>query len=150
LRYLLPSAAGTGNTEIGFMDMRTRREPLATITSPGNRVDFVVSLSGRVAHPLHPAPLAVAIRYVPDKWILSPAAFLGYLKNLETPELTSLEAVGVAVLDDINNEVVPRWVQVAVRCAADGSGGHETHGVLLEDRQPRWDNPALLSRLGAI
>ncbi len=25
--------------------------------------------------------------------------------------------------------------------------GVESHGVILEDRRPKWDNPALLSRL---
>ena len=51
------------------------------------------------------------------------------------------------ILDDVNNEVVPRWVQVTVTAPGDRAAGVDGHGVMLEDRQPRWDNPALLSRL---
>jgi len=37
---------------------------------------------------------------------------------------------------------VPRWVQIV----AARTGGTD-HQVIIEDRQPKWDNPALLARL---
>lgn len=132
------------------MDLTARRERLQTGPCPGNRLDYVVSLSGRVANAAADGAARVAVRYVPDKWILDPASFRAYLANLETLELDSLEAVGVAILDDLNNEVVPRWVQVSVSAAGGDAEARESHGVLLEDRQPRWDNPALLSRLKTL
>ncbi|MCH8835488.1 MAG: hypothetical protein IH925_06035, partial [Proteobacteria bacterium] len=51
------------------------------------------------------------------------------------------------ILDDINNEVVARWVQVALSVPNGALPGVGNHGVMLEDRQPKWDNAALLSRL---
>ena len=51
------------------------------------------------------------------------------------------------ILDDINNEVVARWVQITVSSPDPTDSALEFHGIVLEDRQPKWDNPALLSRL---
>ena len=44
------------------------------------------------------------------------------------------------VLDDLNSELVPRWIQVLVLT-------HEEGEVLVEDRQPDWDNASLLAGL---
>ena len=128
------------------MDMNARRALLATAASPGgSRLDYMVSLGGELAGAADGAPLAVTLRYVPDRLTLDPASFARYLAAVGDAGLGSVEAVGVAVLEDVNNEVVPRWIQVAV--AAGGNAGAGPVGVLLEDRQPKWDNPALLSRL---
>lgn len=132
------------------MDLNARRAPLATAASPGSsRLDYVVSLTGRVAHAAYPAPLAIVLRYVPDRWTLDPASFARYLDALDDAGLATLEAVGVAILEDVNNEVVPRWIQVAAATGDEDEPAGRL-GVLLEDRQPKWDNPALLSRLGTV
>ncbi|MEE8393877.1 MAG: hypothetical protein V3R66_05985, partial [Rhodospirillales bacterium] len=55
----------------------------------------------------------------------------------------TMEKVAVMVLNDINNEVVARWTQVSVAASKDKA----SHNVMVEDRQPHWDNPDLLSRL---
>ncbi|MCZ6466802.1 MAG: hypothetical protein O6829_05960, partial [Alphaproteobacteria bacterium] len=89
----------------------------------------------------------VGVRYVPDKLIIDPAAFGRYLGALGTLPWESLETVAVTILDDINNEIVARWVQVALSAPNGAHPGLDNHGVMLEDRQPKWDNPALLSRL---
>jgi 7-cyano-7-deazaguanine reductase len=46
------------------------------------------------------------------------------------------------VLDDLNNELVPRWVELTVERDAP-----LPHRVVIEDRQPNWDNPQLMARL---
>jgi 7-cyano-7-deazaguanine reductase len=133
------------------MDLKARRALLATLAGPGSRrLDYVVSLNGRVAHAAYAAPLAIVLRYVPDKWTLDPASFARYLAALAGADLASIEAVGVAILEDVNNEVVPRWIQVAATTGGGGGEAAEGLGVLVEDRQPKWDNPALLSRLRAF
>ena len=53
----------------------------------------------------------------------------------------------MTMLDDVNNELIPRWAQVELT-AGPGDAG-DCHGVIIEDRQPGWDNPALLARHGA-
>ena len=90
----------------------------------------------------------VGLSYVPDKVVLDAAAFGRYLEALTRGGWTSLEPLAVAVLDDVNNEAVPRWVQVVVSGPDALHPGVEKHSVVVEDRQPRWDNAPLLSRLG--
>ncbi len=122
-----------------------RRRALTCRNNPHSGLDFLVSLEGRLTSPAG----RVALRYVPDRLILEPAAFHDYLALLAGREGPNAEDVAVAVLQDINNEVVPRWAQVRV-AEESGSGDRNDgngHRVLVEDRQPNWDNPALLSRL---
>ncbi|AWK89274.1 hypothetical protein DEW08_22945 (plasmid) [Azospirillum thermophilum] len=114
-----------------------RRERLTTAPTPDSRHDFLVELRGE------PMPgTRLRIRYVPDRLVLDPAGLAAYLPALATVP-GGLEALAVAVLDDLNNELVPRWVEV--------SAERDTplpHRVSIEDRQPTWDNPVLLGRLG--
>ena len=49
------------------------------------------------------------------------------------------------VLEDLSSELVPRCVQVLVR--HDGPGGAHRGEILVEDRQPEWDNSPLLAGL---
>ncbi|MDX9862841.1 MAG: hypothetical protein RBS99_18180 [Rhodospirillales bacterium] len=126
------------------METNDRRARLGTSPRPGDHgLDYVVSLGGGISHPTYPVPLSILLRYVPDRWIVQPPSFEAYLAALADSPLASVEAVGVAILEDVSNEVVPRWLQVLVSAESDDP----QYTVLLEDRQPKWDNPALLSRL---
>lgn len=113
-----------------------RREALATVPSPDSRHDFLVELRGE---PLPGSRLL--IRMVPDRLILEASGFAAYLAH-PFDGLSSPEALAVAILDDLNNELVPRWVEVTVE-----RDDPLPHRVVIEDRQPTWDNPALLARL---
>jgi len=86
----------------------------------------------------------VALRYVPDKLIVEPDALARYVGQLAARDHDGPEDIALAILADLNNETVPRWVEVA--CAHRPAPRHR---VLVEDRQPNWDNPALLGRLTA-
>ena len=86
------------------------------------------------------------IRFTNSPWTFTRDGLAAALGGLDWK---TLEAVAVAVLDDVNNEVVPRWVQVAVSYENADAGERERHAVLIEDRQPGWDNPSLLARLPA-
>ena len=127
------------------MDLQQRRRVLVTRSNPGAHLDYVVSLDGTVTG--EGLQAAVRIRYVPDKLVLEPTSLGAYLDALGTMTWESLEQAAVAILEDFSNEVVARWVQVAVSAPGAMAPGIDNHGVLLEDRQPRWDNAALLSRL---
>lgn len=121
-----------------------RRELLAVAANPAPRLDYLVALVGDLAGEL--GEVRLTVRYVPDRLILAPPAFVAYLAALGGAEWPSLEALAAAVLDDLNNELVARWVQVAAE--AEAAAGLR-HVVVLEDRQPRWDNRVLLERLPA-
>lgn len=129
------------------MDLTNRRQLLTADRNPGARLDYVVALEGGIPGDAAVGPRTVGLRYVPDKLVLQPAAFGRYLDALAAQTWGSLEDLAVTILDDVNNEVVPRWVQATVSLPDTRHAGVESHGVILEDRQPKWDNPALLSRL---
>lgn len=114
-----------------------RRERLATAASPDSRHDFLVELRGQPT-----SDIRLRVRFVPDLLVLHPAAFTAYLTELVILP-GGLEGLAMAVLDDLNNELVPRWVEVTAE-----SDAPLFHRVVVEDRQPQWDNPALIARLG--
>jgi NADPH-dependent 7-cyano-7-deazaguanine reductase QueF len=122
-----------------FDDAPGRRAALVSAAAPGPHLDYVVTLSAQVR------AAEVTLRYVPDRLILEPGAFAGYAAAL-AGDWDSPEKLAIAVLDDVNNEVVPRWLQVTVR--ADRPEG--SHAVAATDRQPNWKNPSLMARLGTL
>ncbi len=127
------------------MDVLARRSLIATGSNPDPLLDYVVSLEGSIAGAGNTAPIAINLRYIPDKVIVEPASFSRYLEALASIDWPSLEELAVTLLGDVNNEVVARWVHVSLSTPA--SQGLDTHMVMLEDRQPKWDNPQILSRL---
>jgi len=129
------------------MDVHERRGHLKTLANPGGSRDYVAGLRGTVqAFGAGPAT-RVSIHYVPDRAIVEPAAFGRYLETLTAAEWSSLEALATAVLGDFANELVARWTRVVVTAPEGAYPGVGAHQVIIEDRQPGWDNPALLSRL---
>lgn len=117
-------------------DRLDRRALLAGEANPAPRHDYVVELTGRVGGG---CPATVRLRYVPDRLILVAAGWGRYLAALD--DFPSLEQLAAIISEDLGNELVPRWSQIAL--ASEDAG----HAVLLEDRQPTWDNPRLLARL---
>ncbi|MBO6865164.1 MAG: hypothetical protein RLW87_05555 [Alphaproteobacteria bacterium] len=119
-----------------------RQSNVETVRNPLPRLDYLCKVVGSTVD----GGAALELRYVPDKLLLQEDAFGVYLAGL--PDAESLESLAAMVLDDLNNELVPRFLQIRVRASEDelDSG----HAVLMEDRRPRWDNPALLSRLPAF
>ena len=114
-----------------------RRARLKTEPNPARKLDYLVGL----AHGLDDGT-RVEVRYVPDKRVLTEGVFADYVTAISRDGAAAIEAQAATLLDDLNNELVPRWIAVSV-----ARGGHR---VLCEDRQPNWDNPSLLARLGGL
>ncbi|PIW26187.1 MAG: hypothetical protein COW30_16300 [Rhodospirillales bacterium CG15_BIG_FIL_POST_REV_8_21_14_020_66_15] len=128
------------------MDLWQRRAVLEPAANPDRNIDFVSSLAGTMT--ALGGSVGVTLRYVPDALTVTPAAFIAYLKALEGVEWPSQENLATTILQDVNNEVIPRWVQVTTRRGdADGAPQHK---VLVEDRQPQWNNAALLAHLDQL
>lgn len=117
------------------MSTALRREALVTLPSPDPRHDYLVELRASAG------PVALRVRYVPDRLILDPASLARHAEGLTGGP----EAVALTLLDDLANELVPRWLEVTA--SADTP---LPHLVVAEDRQPAWDNPPLLERLERI
>ena len=128
------------------MDLWQRRAVLAPTSNPDRNIDFVSSLSGRLS--ALGGSIDVALRYVPDALTVSPAAFAAYLRALEGGDWPSHENLATTILQDVSNELVPRWVQVVTRRGA--ADDVSEHKILVEDRQPQWNNAALLAHLHSI
>ncbi|MEI6560168.1 MAG: hypothetical protein WCO00_17355 [Rhodospirillaceae bacterium] len=116
-----------------------RRHRLVTVANPAPWHDARVRWSGDLAEGRR-----LILEYVPDRLVLAPTAFADYLQVLEAAPWPTLEALVMTVLDDLNNQLVPRWVRVSARQERGPIGHHAT----ASDRQPGWDNPELLAGPG--
>lgn len=125
----------------------TRPESLLTGRSnPRTSLDYIVALTGK----LESAHQSIRLRYVPDKLLIDSASFAEYLAFLDGDGPAAPEHVALTLLDEMNNEIVPRWVQIAVTGGKDDSEiGNETPSetIFVEDRQPNWENSDILDRL---
>ncbi len=87
--------------------------------------------------------LTIQIRYVPDRLICDTKQIEVYFNLLASQPITGLEELANAIADDFGNELIPRWISVDLSISVLGIL-HSTH---VEDKQPLWDNSALLQRL---
>ena len=122
-----------------------RQERIALDPLPSTTVEFLCHLESNLPQ----MGAFVRLSYVPYKAALSAEAFSSYLNDIPVPEesASALETCAAVILDDLNNELVPRWLQlVLTRGLEDGT----VQTVLVEDKQPRWDNKVLLARAQGI
>ncbi|GAB6054640.1 hypothetical protein JCM17960_34600 [Magnetospira thiophila] len=129
------------------METSQRRALLQSINNPDSRLDYVIDLSGDLAFF---ANARVAIRYVPDRRIAETQTFSTYLHEISTMSWDNLEQAAVTILHDLNNELVPRWIQIIVTSDPAHQPGIASHAVILEEKQPAWDNRDLLSHLKRV
>lgn len=121
-------------------DTIDRRDHLVTGPNPDPNVDYIVSLSEDTGS----GGVNMRIDYIPDKWTVRTEAFANYLKVLHAEPFDTIEEFALAALTDFNNEVVPRWCQIT---ASRAETGVMQHRVIVEDRQPNWNNDTILARL---
>lgn len=128
------------------MTPNERRLLLSTAPNPDPKSDYLVTVEASFLVRLQ-TEIDVVLRFVPDRDILASESLDTYLARLSEADFPGLEAIATTILADVNDRIVPKWVQVEVATVFDQAVGVHRHAVLAEDRQPRWDNPALLSRL---
>jgi len=126
---------------------RDRRHLVRTVANPDPGSDYVARFEIETTPSFALGPLKFIARYVPDKLLLEPSCLRDYFHELTQPEWPTLEALALAMLDDFRNEVIPRWIEIVVS-PSESSLEIARHSVLVKDRQPQWDNPNLLARLG--
>lgn len=123
-------------------DPAPRRALLCTANNPEPGLDYLVTMR---------VPLStgadVEVRYVPDRQVLVPESLPAYMDAVVASNPATVEAVAALILGDLLNEALPRWARVSVTPPAHGN---VTQVVVMEDRRPGWDNPALLARLAPL
>lgn len=89
------------------------------------------------------------LRYIPDKAIIVAESFRNYLDLLDEMPFNTLEqAVGV-ILEDIEEAIDPRWIQLHLSQQV-VMGGLQEHEIMVEETKEDWQNDQLLSRLKPI
>ncbi|NVK17356.1 MAG: hypothetical protein HWE30_01525 [Methylocystaceae bacterium] len=124
------------------MDINDRRALLKTSDNPNKSIDYITSLERE----LSAEKLRLTLRYIPDKVVLNAACFAPYMEMVLSHS-DMLEEAATIILEDLNNELVARWVQVLIY---KGKGQENQHCVILEDQQPQWSNPHLMARISKI
>ncbi len=124
-----------------------RRECIATTPNPQREIDYLVVLEGTVRPRGAPAALFLTLRYVPDRVVADAGAWTNYLALLGRQAWPTLESLTANMLSDVNNEIVPRWLSIVVEDRAPGADTGKAHRVIMEDRQPKWENADLLLRV---
>ena len=131
------------------MDLMERRSHLVSTANPDKALDYIVTLEGHLPN-THSHSRHITLRYVPDRDVLDAKSFGNYLEALSQDTWDLPEDLAVTILTDVNNEVVARWVQVSLSVPELQHHAVQTHAVVIEDRQPGWDNAGLLGRLERI
>ncbi len=128
------------------MDIWQRRGLLGAVNNPERKIDYVSQLGGAFIARGVDQRVTLRVRYIPDKLILLPERFESYLQHVETLDMDTLEALAALILTDVSNELVARWVELKLTGAPvmDALTAHE---IIMEDRQPGWDNDRFLARL---
>ena len=119
------------------------RGMIQTAPNPDPAYDYVVTLEGQIGTVSH-SETGLIVRYVPDRLVIDHESFMVYAREIGERNWPNLESLAVAIIEDINNELVPRWVRVWINGRA---GDHARHQAVIEDRQPQWKNEELLNGL---
>ena len=130
-----------------MLEIFERRNLLETEANPGIQFDYVVTLQSELTGAENVFPARLSLRYVPDRLLLKPACLATYFQEIETITFDNLEQAAVLLMEDFNNELVPRWINMRINKHTADSGTVQHHEATLEDRQPRWHNARLIERL---
>ena len=112
---------------------------LKTTPNPNPKLDYLTELRKQIS-----STLSVTLTYIPDKLLLRPEAFIGYLEVALPTLAEPYESFAHVFLEDVNNEVVPRWLRVVVI-----SEKIPTRRIVLIDSQPKWNNASILALLSS-
>ena len=112
---------------------------LKTTPNPNPKLDYLTELHKQLS-----STLSVTLTYIPDKLLLRPEAFIGYLEVALPTLAEPYESFAHVFLEDVNNEVVPRWLKIEII-----SETNLTRRIVLIDSQPKWNNAPLLASLSS-
>lgn len=113
------------------------RELIETIVSDfSTRQDVLIRMKYNVSG------LDFDIDYIPDRYLLVAESVEIWIKEYNNWQGTH-EWLALNILDDINNEVVPRWVRVSCQVSS-------KKRILIEDKQPHWRVSSVVDRINLI
>lgn len=127
-------------------DQQHRRSILRINKNPERSLDYISVLSGRFTPVADTVEHHVRLRYVPASAILDANAWQEYLSCVGNLSWASIEELTAIIVADANDQLVPRWIEVSITAIRDGT----EHWVIMDDKQPGWDNEDILARLDSV
>ncbi len=124
-----------------------RRALLQSLNNPDISLDYVSHFSGHINLDRCVFEHTVDLYYVPDKLIILPNSLERYLEAIGDAQWDTLELLTTSILEDIQNEIVPRWVRIRITEKTSDFRVLREHSTSAEDAQPGWENDELVARL---
>ncbi len=128
------------------MEQNERRDILTSSPNPDRSLDYISVLSGHLSTVPDRTPHDARLRYVPGNFILHPDSWQRYLEVLGTMQWDSMEKLAVTLVADTNDHLVPRWIEVSLTANRAGTDMQ----VIVNDREPGWNNENILARLDSF
>jgi 7-cyano-7-deazaguanine reductase len=128
------------------MKLNERRALLIVSNNPDETLDYISGLQGTLLALYKEQQIVISINYIPDRLIVTSDSFANYLTALSEQQWQNLEELVTTILGDLSNQLVARWICVKGTASEKNCPDHKAHKVIIEDRQPDWNNSSLLSR----
>ena len=140
------------------MELLDRRKLLISLANPDTSLDYLVSISGTIEK-YNPTKgiarssgttdyskfIEVKVHYVPDRLILDDSSITEYFSYYQDKMPNQIEELGINLLGDFNNELVPRWIKLFI--IIQDSKRENIKELSFFDSQPNWGNYNLLSSI---
>ncbi len=122
----------------------TRRQSLIVGPSPAGKQDFLIQLEQLLW--LGSGSVHLVLRYVPNEDILDAASLETYTEQYKNFPSDQLETLVAMLQEDLSNILIPRFLHIELAA----STANVAHRVVVEERQPGWDNTALIARMKVL
>lgn len=122
------------------------KETLASFQNPYRNKTYTVSIVQEIT--LGSQTFLFGLRYAPDKLLIDHEGLAGYLEQIVAHNPKKAEILAHDILEDVMNQIIPKWIEVNLRQNPNKFGQNIL--ITIEDRQPGWEEDALLKRLPAI
>ena len=121
----------------------TRQEAIHFTANPNSSIDYLVQFDCTMV--CANRSLSLSIRMVPDRWVMEDACLQNYIALLSA-SVAPIETLANQILADLLNTLIPRFLHVEL-CHKQGN---QSHRVVMEEKQPKWNNAGLLARLALL
>ena len=140
------------------MELLDRRRLLISLSNPDMSIDYLVSISGTIETQNFTEEMTrlsgtadylrsieVAVHYVPDRLILDDGSINEYFNYYQKNMPKQIEELGINLLGDFNNEIVPLWIKLFL--TVQKTKNEKIKELSFFDSQPNFENYNLLSSI---
>ena len=122
------------------------KDQLSTFPNRHRNKDYSISLIQGIT--LKQKSFLFGLRYIPDKLLLCHDSLAAYLEQVLSRDPDTAEALANDILEDIVDQIIPRWVEVILKQHENSLG--QDIVITVAESQPNWRNDDLLKRLPPV